>query len=488
MAQGMLSVRLESTQLAGKPVQVIQVDGNEAISRLFRFDVRLVLTGGDALSTDAVIGAPASLVFEQDGQPTRTVYGMVAEVEDLLEGDSNLHTYRLVLVPRAHRLTLVETQEVFVNVAVPAIVQQKLKLVGLGAADIAMLLRSEYPARELTVEYKETDLAFVSRQTENAGISFFFVHRDNHDAIVFTDHMAGFLSLPDCASVRFRPKGEARGVVSIQSIQRVSPKRYFVYDYNTKSPKTDLSGTYTAPTGLGGGVVEYGANVQSPAEATVLAQIRAEEREAAARYFRGESAVLAFTAGLRFQLLGHEQLGEKALLLVEVDHHFAQPVRLPSGGESPASYWNVFRATAADKVYRPPRVTPRPRILGLEIGVIEPGVFAQASKDVGTDAYGRYPVRFLFDISPRNAEKPPAPVRRVDPSVVAGDRTPCPLQSGTEVAVVFVGGDPDRPLIHGVVTNPSPSSPGTPGDAPPSPIEPPSGATRPPKDTEVPRG
>ena len=37
-----------------------------------------------------------------------------------------------------------------------------------------------YPKRELVVQYKETDLAFVSRLAEHVGISFTFDHGEGH--------------------------------------------------------------------------------------------------------------------------------------------------------------------------------------------------------------------------------------------------------------------------------------------------------------------
>jgi type VI secretion system secreted protein VgrG len=398
-------------------------------------------------------------VFEQNGGVIRTIHGMVAEVEDLLVTEAHHRSYRLVLVPRAHRLTLVETQEVFVNVTVPDVVRQKLKLVALDTADVEMRLTSEYALRELVVEYKETDLSFLSRHAENLGISFFFKHDDTRDTIVFTDHMSGFLTLPEYESVRFRPRGEERDVFAIQYVNRASPKHFFAQDYDYRNPRLDLTGSYTAENGLGGGIVEYGTNFQTPAEAAALAQIRAEEREATHRYFHGESTVAAFTAGLRFQLEGHDRLGDRALLLVEVEHHFSQPVALHLGSGSPASYKNVFRATAAEKTYRPPRLTPRPHISGVEIGVVEPHPSGEVSKHADIDEQGRYTIRFLFDTSPRNRAKSSAPVRMIQPHAGPGYGIHFPLHQGVEVAVVFVDGDPDRPLIQGAVPNPLTSSP-----------------------------
>lgn len=74
------------------------------------------------------------------------------------------------------------------DLTVQEIIQQKLELVGLGAEDIESRLLATYPKLEFGVQYKESDLAFISRLAEHVGISFFFVHDEERDKMVFADH------------------------------------------------------------------------------------------------------------------------------------------------------------------------------------------------------------------------------------------------------------------------------------------------------------
>ena len=68
-----------------------------------------------------------------------------------------------------------------------------------------------------------------------------------------------------------------------------------------------------------------------------VAGLRAQERAALHNFFQGESTLFAFGAGLRFTLEGHPGVdGDKELLLVEVTHHFSQPVAM-HGGTAEAS-------------------------------------------------------------------------------------------------------------------------------------------------------
>src|SRR5262249_2515536 len=85
MAGEMLTARLESNDFSCDHIQIHRVEGREAISQLFSFEIGLVCIEPGHLSPDEVAGANASLVFEQDGEVARTIYGMIAEVEDLLD-------------------------------------------------------------------------------------------------------------------------------------------------------------------------------------------------------------------------------------------------------------------------------------------------------------------------------------------------------------------------------------------------------------------
>ena len=460
MASETLRARLQSPDFSCDALQISRVTGREAISRLFSFAIEVVCTEPDGLQPDDVIGADASLVFEQHGEEIRILHGMIAEVDDLFTTETEHSAYRLLLVPRAHRLTLVDMQEVFLGTSVPDIVKQKLELVALGGSDVEMRLLSAYEPREFVVEYGETDLAFISRLTEHLGIGFFFDHSGDADRIVFTDHPAGYRAIEGHERAAFRTRGEQRDVYRLEHKTRVMPRTWMVQDYNHRSPRLDLTASHPTEAGLAGGVVEYGAHVKTPAEGMALARIRAEEREAACRYYSGESDICTLTAGARVTLEGHPRLPEKLLLITEIEHSFMQSTLTHGGTGAGPTYGNTFRAVPGDKPYRPARVTPRPRIAGVISGVIQPRPGSDIDAHADIDAEGNYTVRFHFDASP--ADKRPRtshPIRMSQPLAGPGYGVHFPLRTGVEVLVTFVDGDPDRPIILGALphsVSPSP--------------------------------
>ncbi|XYH97281.1 type VI secretion system Vgr family protein [Sorangium sp. So ce1128] len=455
-------LRLDSSEFSCAHVRVREVRGKEAIGQLFSFDIDVVCSDDAELAIDEVLGATASLVFEVQGADERTVYGMISEVEDRHETETAFRSYRLRLVPRAFRATLVELQQVFLDTTVPELIQQKLAMVGLGPEDVAMRLYRDHPAREMIVQYKETDLAFISRLAEHLGISFFFEHESGRDVMVFTDEQVGFQPLPGGDAVVFRPRGERRDVFELKEQARAFPATYVMQEYNYRTPRLDLTATHESAAGLGGGVVEYGAHHKTPEEGQQLAQIRAEERASSSRYVECQSDELRLIPGAVFALEGHPRLDGARFLVVEVEHRAVQPAAIEGGAGGEQEYVNRARLVRAEQAYRPPRKAPRPRIHGVVTALVEPLPDGEIGEVSPIDAQGRYRVRFHFDAGdPASRAFPSRLVRMIQPHAGPNYGFHFPLKPGIEVLMVFLDGDPDRPMIVGSVPNPITPSPVT---------------------------
>ncbi|AUX31876.1 MULTISPECIES: type VI secretion system Vgr family protein [Sorangium] len=442
-------------ETAGAPwagVQVRALSGREEISRVFSFDLDVVCDPQRDLPEDAVPGAPISVVVLIEGEEIRRIHGILGQILDRLDPAAERRAYRLRVVPRAFRLTLVETQEIYVDASVPDVIRRKLERHGLGAGDVELRLLKAYPLRELIVQYKESDLAFISRLAEHLGICFFFEHRGDRDVLVFTDHPGGFRPVEGAAEVQFRPRGEASDVFAIEVTSELVPSAYVVHDYNYRKPLLDLAAYHTLEGASGGGIVEYGSHVKTAEEAKELAQIRAEERLSGQRVYEGKSSRPEFSAGHRTILREHPRLeAPEGLLLVAVEH----TATLPTFDEADvaASYANTFTAVPARIHYRPPRRTPRPRIHGFVTGVVQPGPEGETGGVARLDGDGRYTVQFHFDTALPGEQKSSHPVRMAQPFAGPNHNMHFPLRPGAEVLLVFADGDPDRPIIVGAVPN-----------------------------------
>jgi type VI secretion system secreted protein VgrG len=447
-----LDVRLESEAFPCDRLRVFKLSGREAIGQLYSFELLVVCLDHGGVDLDDVAGAEATIVFERLGHDVRRVHGMIVEADDHFSDTADTRVYRLRLAPRAHRMAMIRTYDVFVDITVPDLIRQKLELVDLDATASLRLL-GDYPQRDLVIQYDETDLAFVSRLAEHLGLSFFFESRDGKDALVFTDHAGGFQPTPGAEAVPYRGSGAAYDVFAFKERRRIVPGFYAVRDYDYNNPLLDVTADQELATGHPGGIIEQGSHHKKPAEGKVLARARAEEQESLRLVLTGKSDRYELTAGARFRLEGHPDLDTMDLLVVEVEHDATQ-------GDDAPSYSNTFRATPALRTYRPPRVTARPRIAGLVTGIVD-ATLTGGQLYAPVDDHGRYRVRFLFDTTPAGSRPVSSPVRMLQNFVGENYGTHFPLRAGAEVLVGFVNGDPDRPVIVGAAPNPLKPSPVT---------------------------
>lgn len=451
-------IHLESRGQTWDHVHVQSFSGREAISEPFLFELRVVCTAGQGLPEGALPGEAVTAVIEVDDQEVRRVHGILEHIYDHLTAPEERAVYDLRIVPRAHRLTLVEMQEIYLGRSVPDILRAKLDLNTFGPDESEFRLLDTYPARDIVVQYRESDLAFVSRLTEHAGISYFFDHGAGCDRLVFTDHPAGFRPLAGLEEVLFRPRGEKRDVFSLGVATEMVPTSYVIQDYNYRTPLVDLSAVQTVEEGTGGGLVEYGSHAKTPAEAERLALVRAQERRCRQRVLRGASGRPELYAGLRAALADHPRLAaSEPLLFTEVVHEAYIPVY--DDDQRAASYTNRFVAIPGDRTYRPPRRTPRPRMTGVLTGIVQPGPDGEKGGVAQMDSDGRYTVQFHFDTAAPGEQKASHPVRMAQPFAGPDYGMNFPLRRGTEVLIAFTDGDPDRPVIVGALYNAASPSP-----------------------------
>ena len=446
--------RLVSSAFDTEKVHVLAWKGREAISQLFELELRIVELGDGALDIETISGARASLeLCDHEGTVQRTIHGMVAWVEEDLDPLAEQRCFVLKLVPRAWRTTLVKTQEIYLDMSVPEIIEEKLKRVGLSGT-LSKSLLAVYPTRDFVVQYRETDRDFIGRLSEHLGISFYFDHAGDEDRVVFCDHFGGFgeIANPD---VPLRDRDERRDIFALRLERRLVPKHYVVYDYNYRRPDIELTASAELSDGYGGGVAEYAGHFRTPSEGQELIASRLQAAQCNVRMFSGQSDVARLEVGKKLRLSGHPRLEERELLLTELVHEGYHP--LAGAGRStansePASYHNHFRAVPAEVMYRPPIVSPKPRIAGVLTGLVEPNE-SRLGKLAKLDEAGRYTVKFLFDTAPLGQQQASHPVRRAQPLAGLDEGMHFPLKPGVEVALAFADGDPDRPIILGALPN-----------------------------------
>lgn len=444
-----LVARLEAEALEDGAFEVAEVVGKEAMSSPYEFAIRIVGAPGKTLDEDALLSAPVRLLLEQDGERVRAVHGLVQKIESGIHGETGSVEWTLTLVPRLQQLALTSTTEVLMDMNVTEIVESRLERAGLAVGDdYEVSVGGTYAKREFVVQFKESDLDFVNRLTEHVGVTYFFRQDEDREVVVFVDDNGALSTEADGLSVPFRARGERMDVFELRSVTTAMPAKVRVKDYNYRTPKVELKGE-AETQGSTGETFEYGAHFKTPDEASQLAKTRAEEVAWQRRVIHAKSARPELSPGTRFKLEGHP-LGDKDLLIIDVEHVLRQAVFSSGGGEN--AYENRFTAIEANVPFRPLRKTLKPFVPGVLTGIVEA---AAEGEYADVDGDGRYHVRFSFDVGNAERGKASRPVRMAQPHAGQGYGFHFPLRDGVEVVLACVEGDPDRPIISGAVPNPT---------------------------------
>lgn len=448
-------IRLESEDLTGDEMVIHGVVGTDAISQLPRYRISASRVEGAVIDEDALMLHPAALSFMLAEEEIHRLYGMITEIRDVTEPQMQHPRYELVLMPRAFAATMREYLDIFLDKSIPDIIDECLTRCGLSAGDHYQLeLTQTYRPHEYIVQYKETDFAFVSRLCEHYGIFYFVDHTQGQDTLIFGDDNGAFPESARTPQLPFLPVDMAGGefverIGMANIVRSPMPRRYTVRDYNYRTPGVDLLVTQDVDESGIGEVIEYGPHFKDPNEGQRFADIRAQELLSRKLVWHGVGVCPAICAGQTFMLTEHP-MGDTDLLVTAVEHRW--------GGEGGSDFGSQVTAIAKTQPYRPPRLTPKPRVNGIITGIIDAGV-QDTYADV--DDQGRYRVRFMFDTAERGEGQASRLVRMAQPHAGEGYGMHFPLRPGTEVILSCIDGDPDRPIITGTVPNPKTASPVT---------------------------
>lgn len=466
---------------------VTELRGEERVGAPYRFDVEVMRKEGrDPLELDDLVSTRATLRFvhreDHESRVLRWVHGRISRVDGALDLPAGTEPrYELTIEPELATLGRFASQEIFVGQSVPSVIESKLTAAHFSTDDFSMRLLAKYldgdgaPGAEregrLVMQYRESDLAFLSRLAEHSGISFFFMADEKRETLVFTDDTSGFAELD--GPVPFHTASYDPGVRGLR--RRLSSVRsdFYVYDYNYRTPTLSyqsggaqlfdvIGGESHLDVPSAGAAVEYAPNAKTPEEAAHLARVRAEEEEGRRERIVGHGVDARLYPGLRFAIANAPQWTEEdPLLVVTMTHQYTAGAFRE--GQKPSTYRNDFEAVRATKlgpsgaplVYRPERRTPKPRIHGIVTGVVQSPMSGQSAVLQHLDGQGRYVVKLHLDPSTKTMPR----TRMAQPHSGEAYGHHFPLRPGAEVLVAFLDGDPDRPVIVGTVPNPVEVSP-----------------------------
>lgn len=428
----------------------------ERVSRVFELHLELASRRPD-LSLDDVLGEKAVLTL-RGPEGERYVHGIVAEFET---GDSTQHhhMYQAVVRPRLWLGGQRSNCRIFQAEALDAILPKILGDHALSTGlDFKFQLQGTHPAREYCVQYRESDLDFVSRLCEEEGVFYYFDHGAERAQVVFGDHPGAAKSISGDPELRIAPRSgmlsddESEQVFELRMTSAVRSGAFASSDYQFKQPSSSLLVTEKSKEFDSLEVFDYPGEYGDAAQGKTLAAVRLEEQRASRKVLRGRSNSVRFFAGATFEVFGSPRDDvDGKYFIVEVVHRGSSPQSLEESValSSEARYANEFMAIPADVPYRPPRETARPEVKGSQPAI----VCGPGGEEIYCDEFGRVKVRFYWDRYSSGDQKSSCWVRASQPWADGGWGGMAIPRIGQEVLVDFLEGDPDQPVIVGRMFN-----------------------------------
>ncbi len=437
--------------------------GEERLSALFVYDLELRIDQTKIEPKD-VIGHDVSFrITDQEGREDnvrepRHFSGLIAGILAGEMASDRRRRYHVSVVPSVWRLTQRSNCRVFQEVTVKDVVERVFSDAGFSDYDLQGVTKT-HPTLKYCVQYMESDFAFVSRMLEEHGIFYCFKHEEGKHTMMLCDGPTGYVRCPeDPLRFAWDVYDEPR-MTSWRNHYAFFPGKFDSRDWNFTTPREPIKGQSSSSIELPGiqdaEIFEYPGGYEDADQATSVADLRIQEREAGHHFVHAvgcyDSLVPGMTIAVENQP-GEDPQGPSASVRYLVTGIRHQAEQLPEYGLSIVGYRNVVTCIPEEVTYKPPRLTPKPRILGPQTA----HVVGDKETDEGvvdTDKYGRIKVQFHWDRK-GNKDKDSSCWIRVAQSLAGGGFGAMALpRIGWEVLVSFLEGDPDRPLVTGVVYN-----------------------------------
>jgi type VI secretion system secreted protein VgrG len=433
------------------------------MSELYHYTI--IFTSSDPnISAAQLLSKPATLTMGTGplmgltGQ--KVVHGVVTHFKRI-RGSRDQATYQIIIEPFLSLLSKqFRTHRFFVNKSVPEVVTQVLQDHGLKGWEYEFVLKGEYPKREQINQYQESDLKFIERLLSEVGIFYFFsLQPDTQTEVVhFADKQSAWTfgkTLP-LNSPSGTHDNAVDSVWDIHVRHNVVERSVTANDYNHKeAQKVLMSAQADMTRGDGDGVtygdvyhyrprhLENGDKIQPTAETgNFWARLEHE------RFLSDQTAIMGFSTDATLS-------PAQVLTITEL----ALPPTLPSETENgiviTRTRYIASRKDALSVMWQGvpysetccwrPGAKKRP----LVSGTLMARVTSAKDNDIYAwqDEAGLYRVKFDADRDDKGQGLESMPVRFAKP--YGGDEYGFhfPLIQGTEVAIGFHEGDPDRPYI-----------------------------------------
>ena len=443
-------------------LDVEDFSGTEGISKIYRYDI--IFTSTDRYPDAAWFLRKSATLIMGTGlleslTEQKKVHGVITDFRRI-SGSEDQAQYRITLKPFISLLDKqFRTHRFFVNKSVPEVVEQILTEHGLKGWEYEFSLKRTYPKREQINQYQESDLRFIQRLLAEVGIFYFFtLHPDAQTEVIHFGDVQAALIFDKTLPVNSPSGMSDSGTDSVWALNvehRVVESRVITNDYNHREAQNILMSVPADMTRGEGYDTSYGEVYHYRPRHTERGDKIDPAPETANFWARlDHERFLAEQTRITGKSTDASLLPAQVLTITDstppvLPAPLQEPVLLTQllfTGSRKSALQVMLSAVPYSEIvcWRPPLLT-RPKITG----TMTARVTSAKEGDIYAwqDTSGMYRVKFDADRDDKNPGQESMPVRLAKPYSGDAYGFHFPLIQGTEVAIAFEEGDPDRPYI-----------------------------------------
>ncbi|MBV8399454.1 MAG: type VI secretion system tip protein VgrG [Acetobacteraceae bacterium] len=449
-AAGQIDALLSMTTPLGPDVlHPVELQATEAISTPFAFSVTMVSTR-QIIDPDTLLYVPVCITVRRPPATDRHFHGIVRHFAAVGLPARGHWSYVAEVVPRMWFMGQTADCRIFQQKTVADILRTVFSENGVTAQ---FKIYGDKPTREYVTQYNETDLDFAARLMEEAGYFYFFEHTETAHTLVVTDRNQAFTALDKPTHYVVHTGTNAEILSRWHKLKTTAHGKVTVLDYDPEKPSTPPQGEDSTTLKTSGAelrdVFSWPARTLKTQEAASFARIRIEAAEAFAALFEGTGYDQAFVPGGKFTIARDpfDDSRDVEYVIRSVSHQARDETWI--AGRAEPSYSNTFTAAPSRVTWRQPLVTPRPVMAGIHAAV----VLGNSGEEIHSERLARVKVRFFWDHRKDATANQACWVRVMQPwsgNSWGWQHLP---RVGTEVAVAFMNGDPDNPVVVGCLYN-----------------------------------
>ena len=391
-----------STPLGKDVLVLVRFDGTEGLSELFEFRVEALSERVD-IDFDKAIGQQCSLKFATYGQQ-REFNGILIEAQWL--GVKNAYySYRIILRPWLWLLSRTTDCRIFNDKRVPDIIKEVFQDRGFTDFESKLTDEGSYPQWEYCVQYRETDLNFVTRLMEKEGIYYFFRHDGGKHTLILADSKSSHQPVPGRTKTPFIPLAGDDRRIQEHIYEWVSERRFRtgkveLNDYNYLKPNAQMLSDAKASekyTRSDLELYDYPGKYKERSIGERYAKIQLESEQALDHRRHGNGDAMSLFPGGLTTLEKHPSDAQNVeYLTVRAAHSFVAEM-YRTGGHGPASEIYYGATSPAERSSVPaPIVTPKPLIHGIQTAKVVTKVDG-SSEEIDVEGLTEIYVRFHWD-------------------------------------------------------------------------------------------